>query len=75
MYEHSRDLARTVYNNSDAKLDSPPLSFPNAGTIQTAFSDKLSISGDADAFFVIDRKSDWFLFSASPTLGTSNILG
>ena len=75
VYEHSRDLARTVYNNSDAKLDSPPLSFPNVGTIQTAFSDKLSISGDADAFFVIDRKSEWFLFSASPTLGTSNILG
>lgn len=33
VYEHSRDLARTVYNNSDAKLNSPPLSFPNVGTI------------------------------------------
>lgn len=74
VYEHSRDLARTVYNNSNAKLDSPPLSFPNVGTIQTAFSDKLSISDDADAFFVLDRNSDWFLFSASSTLGTSNTL-
>lgn len=74
VYEHLRDLSMTVYSNSDANINSSPLSFPHVGNIKSAFLDKLSISDDADSFFVFDKLTDWFLFTANSRLGSSRTL-
>lgn len=73
LYEHLYDLLLSLYNSTELRTGTPIMDVSTKQKIIEMMNDKLMISTDADAFFVLDTENDFYLFSASSTLSNQDI--
>ena len=73
LYEHLYDLLVSLYNSTELRTGTPIMDVSTKQKIIEMMNDKLMISTDADAFFVLDTENDFYLFSASSTLSNQDI--
>lgn len=73
LYEHLYDLLVSLYNSTELRTGTPIMDVCTKQKIIEMMNDKLMISTDADAFFVLDTENDFYLFSASSTLSNQDI--
>lgn len=73
IYEHIHELLLTLYNRTMLDFDTPPMDIHTQVAVLDAMSDKLLISDEADAFFIIDEGSELYLFSARSSLSYSEV--
>lgn len=73
--EHITELMFILYNRTKLDFDTPPMDIHTRVAVLDAMSDKLLISDEADAFFIIDEGSELYLFSARSSLSYSEIFG
>lgn len=73
LYEHLYDLLVSLYNSTELRTGTPIMDVRTKQKIIEMMNDKLMISTDADAFFVLDTENDFYLFSASSTLSNQDI--
>ena len=74
IYEHVYELMIALYNNTELRADTPIMNAQTKIKIVDMMSDKLLVSGDADAFFVFDTQNDFFLFTAKNGLPGMNVI-
>ena len=73
LYEHLYDLLLSLYNSTELRTGTPIMDVSTKQKIIEMMNDKLMVSTDADAFFVLDTENDFYLFSASSTLSKQDI--
>lgn len=73
LYEHLYDLLVSLYNSTELRTGTPIMDVSTKQKIIEMMNDKLMVSTDADAFFVLDTENDFYLFSASSTLSNQDI--
>ena len=73
LYEHLYDLLVFLYNSTELRTGTPIMDVSTKQKIIEMMNDKLMVSTDADAFFVLDTENDFYLFSASSTLSNQDI--
>ncbi len=73
LYEHLYDLLVSLYNSTELRTGTPIMDVRTKQKIIEMMNDKLIVSTDADAFFVLDTENDFYLFSASSTLSNQDI--
>lgn len=73
LYEHLYDLLVSLYNSTELRTGTPIMDVRTKQKIIEMMNDKLMVSTDADAFFVLDTENDFYLFSASSTLSKQDI--
>lgn len=73
LYEHLYDLLVSLYNSTELRTGTPIMDVSTKQKIIEMMNDKLMVSTDADAFFVLDTENDFYLFSASSTLSKQDI--
>lgn len=73
LYEHLYDLLVSLYNSTELRTGTPIMDVSTKQKIIEMMNDKLMVSTDADAFFVLDTENDFYLFSASSTLSNQHI--
>lgn len=66
--EHITELMFILYNRTKLDFGTPPMDIHTQVAAVDAMSDKLFISDQADAFFIIDEQNDIYLFSARSSL-------
>ena len=74
IYEHIYDLLLTLYNNTELRIGTPDMGFSARSKVIDMMRDKLLVSEDADAFFVLDTTGDLFLFSANYSHSSARII-
>ena len=72
LYEHLYDLLVSLYNSTELRTGTPIMDVSTKQKIIEMMNDKLMVSTDADAFFVLDTENDFYLFSASSTLSNQD---
>lgn len=73
LYEHLYDLLVSLYNSTELRTGTPIMDVSTKRKIIEMMNDKLMVSTDADAFFVLDTENDFYLFSASSTLSHQDV--
>ena len=73
LYEHLYDLLVSLYNSTELRTGTPVMDVSTKQKIIEMMNEKLMVSTDADAFFVLDTENDFYLFSASSTLSNQDI--
>lgn len=73
LYEHLYDLLVSLYNSTELRTGTPIMDVNTKQKIIEMMNDKLMVSTDADAFFVLDTENDFYLFSASSTLSYRDV--
>lgn len=74
LYEHVYELLVSIYNNTELRTGTPIMDINTKRKIVDMMNDKLFVSADADAFFVLDTENDFYLFSAKGGLSGMEVL-
>lgn len=73
--EHITELMFILYNRTKLDFGTPSMDILTQVAVLDAMKDKLLISDEADAFFIIDESSALYLFSARSSLSPAEIFG
>ena len=68
LYEHVYELLVSLYNNTELRTGTPLMDINTKRLIIDLMNDKMMISADADALFVLDTDNDFYLYSSSTSL-------
>ena len=68
LYEHVYELLVSLYNNTELRSGTPLMDINTKRLIIDLMNDKMMVSADADALFVLDTDNDFYLCSASTSL-------
>ena len=68
LYEHVYELLVSLYNNTELRSGTPLMDINTKRLIIDLMNDKMMVSADADALFVLDTDSDFYLYSSSTSL-------
>lgn len=68
LYEHVYELLVSLYNNTELRTGTPLMDINTKRLIIDLMNDKMMVSADADALFVLDTDSDFYLYSSSTSL-------
>ena len=73
IYEHIYELLLALYNNTELSPGTPQMDVLTKGQVVEMMKDKLLVSSDVDAFFIIDASNDLRLFSARSSLSYAEV--
>lgn len=68
LYEHVYELLVSLYNNTELRSGTPLMDINTKRLIIDLMNDKMMVSADADALFVLDTDNDFYLYSSSTSL-------